>query len=316
MPASLRYLLSRTVSGVVSLVLVTVLTFALIQLAPGDPTTIFFSESAGSPEMREQLRRQLGLDRPLHVQYLLWARRTFSGDLGRSFLGPPVGEMVGRRVRATLELQAAALVLAVGVAVPLGIVSALRVRSRLDTAVTAATFVGVSMPEFWFALVLQLLLAVQFGLLPTSTMGTGLPFLERIPYFVMPATVLAIRRMAAFTRFMRSSMLEVLNQLYVAVGRSKGLTESQVIFKHALRNATIPMVTAVGLAVPASIGGSVIVEYVFGWPGLGSLAVEAVLRQDHPVILATTLVMGAIVIVVNFAVDLLYFAIDPRVAAN
>jgi peptide/nickel transport system permease protein len=147
-------------------------------------------------------------------------------------------------------------------------------------------------------------------------MGSGLPFLERVPYFVMPAIVLAIRRMAAFTRFMRSSMLEVLNQLYVAVGRSKGLTEPQVIFKHALRNATIPMVTAVGLAVPASIGGSVIVEYVFGWPGVGSLAVEAVLRQDHPVILATTLVMGAIVVVTNFVVDLLYFVIDPRVGAH
>jgi peptide/nickel transport system permease protein len=312
--ASLRYLFFRLVAATISLGLVTVLTFALIHLAPGDPTTIFFSESSGTPEVREQLRRQLGLDQPVYVQYLRWARRTVSGDLGHSFLGPPVADMVGRRLGATLELQACALALAILVSVPLGIVSALKRASALDHLVTSSTFVGISMPEFWFAMVLQLLLAVQLELLPTSTMGSGLSVLERLPYFIMPAIVLAIRRLAAFTRFMRASVLEVLDQPYIVVGRSKGLPERVVILKHAVRNALVPVVTALGLAVPASIGGSVIVEYVFAWPGLGSLAVEAVLRQDYPVIMATTLVMGGIVVGVNLLVDLAYLLVDPRVS--
>ena len=306
--------LVRRLAGVIPLALLTtMIVFVLIQAAPGSPISMFLSETVGGAAMQEKLERQLGLDRPIHLQYLSWLGRVVTGDLGNSFLGRPVSKILLARLPATLELQLMGLILALGVSIPLGILSALRPYSFLDTLATSTAFLGISMPEFWFGFVFQLLLAVKLGLLPSSGRGADLPIVQRIPYFIMPVSVLAIRRMASLTRFTRSSMLDVLSEQYLVTARSKGLNERTVLFKHALKNALIPVVTAIGLSMPAVIGGSVIVEYVFAWPGIGALLIEAVLRKDYPVVLGVVLLTSLVIIIANFIVDCVYAVLDPRI---
>lgn len=289
------------------------LVFGLIQLAPGDPTAVFVSEQANDPAAAARLRERLGLDRPPPVQYVRWLGAVVRGDLGNSFLGPEVSQLVGPAIRPTVTLQGAALALSLLVSIPIGIVSAMRRYSLFDNLATTGAFLGISLPDFWFALLLQLLFAVRLGWLPSSGMDAGGSVWGEWKFLVMPTAILAMARMASFTRFMRASMLDVLGQEYLTTARAKGLAESRVVSRHALRNALIPMTTAVGLALPRLLGGAVIVESVFGWPGLGKLAVDSVLRRDQPVILALVLMTGAFVLVVNLIVDVLYAAIDPRI---
>jgi peptide/nickel transport system permease protein len=198
--------------------------------------------------------------------------------------------------------------------VPIGIISATRQYSRTDNAVTIFSFIGLALPNFWLALLLQVWIAVKLGWLPVISTGqANAPFPERIKYFILPVFVLVLPNIAYFARFMRSSMLEVKNQDYVTVARAKGLPNKTVLYRHSLRNALIPMITVIGLQLPAIIGGAVIIEQIFAWPGLGDLAVKAIGQRDYPVILAITLLSGAVVMIVNLLVDVFYAIADPRV---
>jgi peptide/nickel transport system permease protein len=292
---------------------ISILVFTIIHLAPGDPTAFFVSEASFSPEQKARIMTRLGLDKPLPVQYLLWLQNVLQGDLGRSFsFGVPVTDLIGQRLPATVQLQAAALILALLISVPIGILSAIKQYSLFDNTASSFAFFGISLPDFWFALMLQLLFTLQLGWLPSSTMGEGQPFPARLSYFVMPVLVLGLARMASFTRFMRSSMLEVIRQDYITTARAKGIAERTVLARHALRNALIPMITAVGLQLPRLVGGAVIVESVFAWPGLGFLAVDSVLRRDYPVIMGLTMVTAVFVLVLNLLVDIVYAVVDPR----
>ncbi|MGD2040027.1 MAG: ABC transporter permease, partial [Anaerolineae bacterium] len=256
----------------------------------------------------------LGLDQPLHIQYIRWLTSAIQGDFGYAYgYGEPVLKLIADHVPATVQLQLAALILALVVALPIGIISATRQYSLLDNSVTIFAFFGLSMPNFWFALMLMLLFAVKWDVLPAVGAGMGKPFLERIPYFVMPVVVLAFTYMAVYVRFMRSSMLENIRQDYVITARAKGLRERSVLFGHALKNAILPVITIVGMSIPRLIGGSIIIESVFAWPGIGRLGYDAVLRRDYPTIMGLTMLTAAFVMFVNLLVDILYSYADPRI---
>jgi peptide/nickel transport system permease protein len=309
-----HYILRRLLGVLPTLLAISVLVFALIHLAPGDPAAFFVSEGEFSVEQQAAIRAKFGLDQPLPVQYLIWLGNAARGDFGRSFsFGMPVGQLLAERLPATLELQAVALLFALLISIPIGIASAIRQYSLFDNVASAGAFAGISLPDFWFALMLQLFFTLQLGWLPSSTMGEGEPWMTRWSYFVMPVLVLGLARLASFTRFMRSSMLEVIHQDYITTARAKGVRRWDILTLHALRNALIPMVTIVGLQLPRLVGGAVIVENVFAWPGLGALAVDAVLRRDYPVIMGVTMVTAVFVLLLNLIVDIVYVLVDPRI---
>ncbi len=292
--------------------------FTLIHAAPGDPVLALLGpQAAANPQFVEQARENLGLNEPLPVQYLRWLGRLVRGDLGTAatFNNKPVLALIGERFWGTIQLQSLALGLGLALAIPVGILSATRQYSTLDNTVTIGSFLGLALPNFWLALLLQVWLSVELGWLPTISTGqAAAPLAERWKFFLMPVLVLCLPNIAYFARFMRSAMLEVIHQDYVTVARAKGLGRRPVLYRHALRNALIPMVTVVGLQLPRILSGAVIIEQIFAWPGLGALAYDAITRRDYPVILGVTMLTGAAVMVVNILVDVLYALVDPRVS--
>jgi peptide/nickel transport system permease protein len=315
-PENRNYIIRRFLLLVPLLVGLTMVVFALIHLAPGDPALAFVSEQGADPTVVAQVRKNLGLDEPLPVQYAIWISHVARFDFGTAytFNRKPVIELIQERLPATLTLQSLALALSLLIAIPIGVISAQRQYSAVDNASTVGAFLGLALPNFWVALMLQLALAVALGWLPASTAGPDAVGLDRLRYYVMPTLVLALPTVAIFARFMRSSMLEVIHQDYITTARAKGLAEPAVTYRHALKNALTPMVTVVGTQVSRLFSGSVIVEAIFAWPGLGLLAYESILRRDYPVILALTLLTGAFILLVNILVDVLYVFIDPRIS--
>lgn len=312
------YMARRVLMLIPMLLGLSLVMFLLLRLAPGDPATAMMSpQAANNPDFVEQTRRNLGLDEPLYMQYLIWVKNLLMGDLGTaySFNNKPVLDLIGERVMGTVQLQGAALLLGIIIAVPVGIISATRQYSLWDHSVTVGSFIGLAIPGFWLALLLQVWLGVELGWFKIISTGqANADWSERWKYFVLPIIVLTLPNIAYFARFMRSSMLEVVNQDYVTTARAKGLNNRQVLYGHALRNALLPMVTVIGLQLPQIIGGAVIIEQIFAWPGLGLLAFDAISRRDYPVILGITMVAGAVIMVVSVLVDLIYVLLDPRVS--
>jgi peptide/nickel transport system permease protein len=271
----------------------------------------------------QELRKLYGLDDPLHVQYWNWLKRIVLLDFGRSFAphGRPVLDMIRERLPVTLALNVIEMLIIVALAIPVGVTSATRQYSTFDKSTTVFVFVGFATPDFWLAVMLQILFGVQLGWLPIS--GLRLPVWEYLPFWrqqwdfashlILPITVATFGGLAGFSRYMRQSMLEVIRQDYVQSARAKGLAESVVIGKHALRNALLPIVTVLGLSVPGLIGGSVIVETIFAIPGMGQLMVQAVYERDYPVIMANLVIVASLTLVANLIADLSYSLIDPRI---
>lgn len=293
--------------------------FVLLHAAPGDPAVSMLSpQAAVNEQYLEQTRKNMGLDKPVPVQYLIWVKNLVTGDFGTaySFNGKPVLDLIGERIWGTVQLQGISLLLGIVLAVPIGIISATRQYSTLDNTVTVGSFVGLALPNFWLALMLQIWLGVQLGWLPTISTGqASADWSERWKYFVLPVLVLTLPNIAYFTRFMRSSMLEVINMDFMTTARSKGLRDRQVLYRHGVRNALIPMITVIGLQLPRILGGSVIIEQIFAWPGIGLLAWDAITRRDYPVIMGITILLGAAIMITNVLVDLVYAFVDPRVSA-
>ena len=311
-----RYAAKRLAAVPPMLLGVSLLLFAIMSVLPGGPEGMFVGENMDAATIAS-VRRNLGLDEPVPVQYVRWLGAALRGDLGRSFRdGQPVLEHIVSRIPATLQLTAAALVLALAVAVPCGIVSATRRDSWLDRLLTPVAFFGLSFPSFWLGIMLILLFSEGLGWLPGSgiaTYGSEDDLLARARHAVLPTVTLASVQIASFTRYTRAAMLEVLGEEYVRTAYAKGLTPRAVLVKHALRNAMIPVITVVGLAMPALVGGAVIVETVFAWPGLGRLAVDAVFQRDYPIIMGIELIIGAAIILANLCTDLTYSLVDPRI---
>jgi peptide/nickel transport system permease protein len=307
-------ILRRLVATIPVLLLVTAGVFALIHLTPGDPIDAMMAESVDDSVKRE-LRRDLGLDRPLYLQYATWMGRLLQGDLGRSIRNQePVIDNVGRRIKPSLQLAGFAMAISLLVATPIGILSAARRNSTLDRFGTSFALFGICMPNFLIALLLIFLFGVTLRWLPIS--GYVDPMAEPwdgIRSLALPAITLGLALAAVITRTLRSSMLEALSEDYIRTARAKGLSEGAVIRAHALKNALIPVVTVLGLQLGTLIGGAVITEYVFALPGVGRLVVDAVFARDYPLVQGVVLLIAVGFILSNLMVDLLYGWIDPRI---
>ena len=311
-----RYVLSRVAQSLVLLFLVALITFVLIHLAPGGAGILMNDQKMTAAEIKE-METALGLDRPLYVQFADWLAQLARGNLGIAYTSDlPVSQMIAVRLPATLLLGASALLLSLAIAIPVGIVTAIRPRSLLDNVVSAASFVGVSTPVFWLGLMLIIVFAVDLRMMPAAgmrTQGAAPTTPDLLRHLVMPAFVLATAFMAGFSRYVRTAMIEVLAQPYIRTAHSKGLSGRVVLYRHALRNSLIPLVTMVGLALPLLIGGAAITETVFAWPGMGQLAVQAAYSHDYPLIMGITIVVAAAVIGTNLLTDLSYALIDPKI---
>ncbi len=310
------YVLRRLFQGIVLLVVVSAVIFAIVHSAPGGPALLIHPDM--DPTQVKAMERQLGLDDPIPVQYARWIGNAVRGNLGKSYQHSlPTLELLGERLPNTLLLSGVALALAVLLAIPLGTISAVYRYSYLDYAATVTAFAGVSIPVFWLAILLIIVFSVTLGWLPSAGMRTiGVPASagDLLRHLLMPSLVLATFPLAQLMRYVRSSMVDVLAQDYVRTARAKGLSETAMLCRHALRNALIPMVTVLGVMTPRLLGGAVITETVFAWPGLGRLAVEAAITRDYPVIMGATLLVSSLVILSNLITDLLYVVIDPRIA--
>jgi peptide/nickel transport system permease protein len=308
------YVVQRLLSTVPVLFLVSVGVFSLIHLTPGDPVTIMLGEERDQ-RVIDATRRELGLDQPVPVQYAVWLGRVLRGDLGKSIRSKqPVGELIAQRVPATAQLAVLSIVLALVIAIPAGIVSAVKRGSALDLAATAGSLLGVAVPSFFLGILLIFVFALQLRWLPpTGYVSPTVDLATNLKLMLMPAITLGAGSAAVITRIARSSLLEVLDQEYVLTARAKGLREALVIRRHALRNALIPVVTVAGLSAGHLLGGAVIVEQIFALPGVGRLAVENIFNRDFPVVQGVVLFLAVVFLAVNLVVDLLYAYLDPRI---
>jgi len=290
------------------------LTFFFVNLAPGGPSSIM--NMSATPEQREVLIKAMGLDRPIPERYMTWLGNALRGDLGISLLNDqPVSGLIGDRLPNTLTLAGAALALSCLVGIPIGVFQALRRDSWLDHLLSLLTAVGLAIPVFWLGIVLILVFAVSLHVLPSAgltTVGDG-EFADRLAHLVLPAVALAATILPTIVRFMRSSMLEVLGTDYLRTADAKGLPWRVVIGRHALRNALIPVVSAIGALVPRLLGGAVVTEAVFSWPGMGRLALDAANGRDYPLVTGIALVIAALAVATSVIVDLAYTRLDPRV---
>lgn len=321
----LRFFLRRSGQLMITLLGITVLTFGIMHLAPGEPTVV---QSEMNPKVsaqaREQLRKLYGLDQPLWKQYSDWLRRMATFDFGTSFTdGRPVAGTIAQKIPITLAINLLSLVLIVAVALPIGIYAAVRHHSWFDKATTVFVFLGFAMPTFWLALLLMLLFGVTLGWLPISgyqTLGVPMSFGERLVdwgrHLLLPVFVSAFGGLAGFSRYVRSSMLEVTLQDYIRTAQAKGLDERTIVYKHAFRNALIPIVTLLGLSVPGLIGGSVIFETIYAIPGMGQLFYQAVTSRDYPVVMGITVIGAVLTLLGNFAADLSYALVNPKVKSS
>jgi peptide/nickel transport system permease protein len=300
------YVLRRLWQSALTLAGVSVLVFVILRVLPGDPAKMLLPDGAPQSAV-DELNRQLGLHEPLHVQYALFLRSVFRGDFGQSFqYRAPALQVVTERLAATVQLALAALLITVSVGVSLGIVAAVRRGTRYDYASTILAVLGQSLPNFWLGIMLILLFGVALRWLPTSGF-------ESWRHLILPAVTLAAFPMALVARLTRSSMLEILARDFIRTGRAKGLTERAVILRHALRNAAVPLLTVLGLQIGTLLGGAVITESVFAWPGMGKLVVDAIFFRDFPVVQTVLILSATIFVVINLLVDLLYTVIDPRI---
>jgi len=299
-----EYLIRRLAFSLTAMLGVITIVFILLHVS-GDPASLLVTQDATRQDM-DRIRRAYGLDRPLSVQYARFMERVARGDLGYSYRqGVPVTELITERIGATFELALASLALAIVLGVALGMAAAVRRGSGVDTVAMTVALLGTSMPSFWLGLLLIIIFGVKLGWLPVSGYGG-------LDHLVMPAFVLGGFYAAQVSRLTRTSLLEVLAQDYIRTGRAKGLRARVVLFKHALRNAALPVLTVLGLSFGQMLGGAIIVESIFAWPGMGRLAVQAVLGRDFPVVQGVAIVGSAVFLAVNLTVDLVYGWVDPR----
>jgi peptide/nickel transport system permease protein len=309
-----RFLIRRLLATLLVMLGVSFVVFMIIHLVPGDPVRVMLGLQADQAKV-EEIRHIMGFDRPLLVQYADWLWSALHGDLGQSFItGQSVSEAVIQRLPATLSLATAALLIALVIALPAGIISAVFPRSAWDYSAMIFSQVGVSIPDFWMGIMFILVFSLALGWLPPS--GYTSPaedFWGWLSHLILPAMTVGLISASIMTRFVRSAMLETLHEDFVRTARAKGLAEWITLLHHVLPNAAIPIVTIVGLQMASLLGGVVIVEIIFAWPGLGRLALDAVIRRDYPMVQGAVLLVALSFAVINLVVDLLYAYLDPRV---
>jgi peptide/nickel transport system permease protein len=308
------YLIQRLFLTLIVLLGVTFVVFLIIQIVPGDPARVILGVQANEQNVAA-LRERLGLNRPFLVQYADWLWNALHGDFGKSLItGQPVAPQLKQRLPATLQLAAAALLIGMLIGFPAGIISAIKPRSTTDILTSIFSQIGVTVPDFWMGIMLVLLFSLTLGWLPPSGYTPiQEDFGDWLAHLILPAITAGLISGAIQTRFVRSAMLEVMHENYVRSARAKGLKERTVVVRHALRNAMITIVTVIGLQITALLSAVVVVEVVFAWPGLGRLALDAVLDRDYPLLQGAVFTVAAMLALVNLGVDLLYFFLDPRI---
>ncbi|HVB63681.1 MAG TPA: ABC transporter permease [Nitrolancea sp.] len=308
------FLFKRLLATIPTILLVTITVFMILRLTPGGPAVAMLGDQA-SPEAVAKLNHQLGLDKPLYIQYLRWLGSALHGDLGRSAFGnQPVTELIGQRIMPTLELSVLALIVSLLIGISAGVIAAVKRNTAVDAVASILAILGVSTPSFWLAILLVLVFSLKLSWLPAlgyvspfSNLGTNLKDM------LLPSVTLGVILAAVITRFTRASMLDSLYQDYVRTARSKGLEERTVVLRHALANAMIPIVTVVGLELGGLLSGAVIIETIFSLPGNGQLLVTAIFNRDFPVVQGLVVVIATVFILVNVVVDVVYALIDPRI---
>lgn len=323
----LAYAIRRLLISVPLLLGILCISFVMLKLAPGEPTIIQQDlQARATGAQRETLRQLYGLDKPIHVQFGRWLWRVVRLDFGRSYMpdGRPVMDKIAERIPITLGLNVLELIIIFSVAVPLGILSATRQYSLFDKSMTLFVFVGFATPDFWLALLVMILFGVQLGWLPISGLRSlnfeYLAFWEQVwdilSHLILPVLVAAFGGLAYLSRLMRGSLLEVIRQDYIRTARAKGLPERDVIYKHGVRNAVIPVVTLLGLMLPGLLGGSVFIETVFSIPGMGQLFVQSAFSRDEPVLMALIVIGASLSLLGNILADISYGLVDPRIRVS
>lgn len=316
------YLLKRILQSIVVIFLVSVLSFGLIHSAPGDPVNAIYGPRIQEmrPEDRERIRANLGLDQPLPVQYLRWIKGLTKGDLGYSYItGRPVTTSVLERLPATVLLAAASSLIILALSIILGVVSGLRRNSPIDHATTVVSLFFISTPGFWLALMLILLFCVGLKWLPSSGMtsiGADFSLTDLARHLILPSLVLSFSHIGYYIRFVRAGVWEHCGMDYVWALRARGIKEKTILYRHVLKNSLLPFVNYLGVTIPVMLGGSVVIEYIFAWPGIGQLSVEAATSRDYSVLMGTVLLAGTMVVIGNFITDIICMALDPRFAAG
>ena len=312
-----RYIANRIIQMIPVLFIISIVIFLLLRVLPNDPIYAMAGEDSDAltPEIREVMMRDLGLDKPLPIQYLNWVVGMVTGDWGVSFQNKrPVASELGARLPHTLQLAAAAFIVSLALGIITGVIAALKRNSIMDMMATSGAMFGIAMPDFWFALMLILFFGVTLGILPVF--GSELVWekpIEGIKHMILPALALGLNGAATIMRQTRSSLLEVMGEDYIRTARAKGLFERRVIWLHALRNSMLPVVTILGLRLGNILGGSVIIETMFSWPGVGRLAVFALQRSDYPVVQIIVMMSAVAILVANLITDITYAYLDPRI---
>jgi len=316
------YVIRRLILVVPTLLLISIAIFSIVHLAPGDIAHAIAGRRTPSREVMEQIRREYGLDQPIPVQYLTWLGKVVRGDLGFSYLNnAPVMSLIAPRIKYTAELMLVAEVVSMVIAIVLGVIAAVKHYSIVDALSSLGALIGYSLPDFWIALIAILVFSVRLGWLPiagVSTVGIEFPspfhaLLDHLRYLVLPASILVLGWTAYLFRMVRSSMLEVMRQDYILTARAKGLRERVVIYKHALRNALLPVITYEAFSMGFLLSGAAIIESIFGWPGLGQFFVLIAHRRDLPTLMGLTMIIAVMVLIANLCADIAYAIVDPRI---
>lgn len=313
----ITYIIRRLIFTIPILIGISILSFSIAMIAPGDPTDLMEDEDITQAD-KERFLESRGLNDPIPVQYVRWLKDVLRGDFGTSMIkaGFPVKDMIVERLPNTLLLMFVSTIFAVVIAIPIGIWSAVKPYTLTDYTITTVSFLGVATPNFWLGLMLLIFFSVQLGWFPTGGIATlHAPFSiwDRIHHLILPAFVLGTADMAGLTRYTRSSMMDVLDQDYIRTARAKGFRQLKVVTKHGVKNGLIPIITIFGLMLPSFVGGSVITEKIFNWPGIGLLFLDSVFQRDYPVIMALTMISAVLVVIGNLIADILYAVFDPRI---
>jgi peptide/nickel transport system permease protein len=310
----LKYIIKRLLFFVVTLVIVSIIVFSIIHFVPGDPVLQIVGKF-GDPAAMEHVRKTLNLDKPIATQYFIWISNALKGDLGRSFkTGQPITDMIFERYPKTFILVTASMIISVIVSVISGVIAASRRNTGIDFSIMTFTVIGLSIPQFWMGVLFILVFSLFLKLLPVIGYVSLIKDpIDAIKHLILPAVALSITQTSIVARMTRSEMLEVLGQDYIKTARAKGLKENVVIFKHALKNALIPIVTLIGIQFGFLMGGTIVIEQIFTYPGLGSLLIDAVFNRDYPLIQGIVIFVSLIFIIINLVVDLLYAYLNPKV---
>jgi peptide/nickel transport system permease protein len=315
--AMYAFIIRRILISIPVILLITMIMYLIVNLAPGDPIDMLVGQTGLTPGEVDKIRESLGLNEPVYKRYVKWLIQLAQGNLGFSYLDhQPVLDRIAERLGPTFSLMFFVILISYLVAVPIGVISAIRQYTWIDYLATTFAFSGISFPNFFSGLVGIYFFSLVLNWLPTGglqTIGQGFSLLDRLYYLLLPGMVLAFREMGVLVRYTRSSMLDVIRQDYIRTARAGGLSEWSVISRHALRNALLPLITMLGLTIPRLFAGVVIIEQIFQWPGMGRLAIEAILSRDYPVLMGLTLCTAVMVLLGNLLADILYGLADPRI---